>query len=360
MQRWTPSQGTESRGWPLGTERSPSPSRERQPTPGSTDKPEAASRFDRALEEQRSSERLEGRRSPVEPTEANRAEEQPREDVQPEDWTNATAMATAPVPPAPPPRHSGSAVTEPEFSAQPAPSASAGSGPPQELLASLLPAEVPTAANSLAAAVPGAPTASLGTEQQPSGPTPVASSGTNPASSSPAALAALPSAPPPTEVEPAGPIAPPPPAAEPALEGTTSNVQIEALRLELDADGRQARLELEPAELGRVAVQLELRAKSVRAVLRVESKHALEALQNQMPELRQAFEARGLSVAGIELRFEQGNAQGGSRSHEQQQPPTPRRYSLRVAASRSPVTPLGSLPLPNSQLSRAGGVDTLA
>jgi hypothetical protein len=321
---------------------------------------DAASRFDRALEEQRSGARLEGRRSSAESADTDKALDRPREDVQPEDWTNAAAMVQAPAPPAPPPRPSGHGVAEPEFSAQPAPSASAGPGASPELLPALLPAEGPAAASPLTLAVQGTPAASPGAELQLAGTTPVASGGPSSANAAPPALAALPSAPPPPEIESAGPIAAPPAAAEPALEGTTSNVQIEALRLELDADGRQARLELEPAELGRVAVQLELRAKSVRAVLRVESKHALEALQNQMPELRQAFEARGLSVAGIELRFEQGTAQGGGRSHEQQQQPTHRRYSLRVAASRSPVTPLGSLPLPNPQLSRAGGVDTLA
>ena len=165
----------------------------------------------------------------------------------------------------------------------------------------------------------------------------------------------------PAQNRPEAPATPPPAAtqASPAASAPSESLQLDGLRLEIDPDQRHARLELEPAELGRVSVQLELRAKSVRALLRVESREALEALRNQLPELRQAFEARGLAVRELELSFDPRGAASGQRSPDEA-PSSPRRQRLRISAAE-PSEPRQPALLPTTPRPvRPGGIDTLA
>jgi Flagellar hook-length control protein FliK len=357
MQRWTPSSGLESREWSLGTERSLSPFRERQPAEGRENPPAVEVRFDRALSEQRSSQRPDARPDQAEATPEAAPEQL---DVRPGDWTETGLFPAAVAQSAPLPRDTPSNGISLKNLLPTTPTQAAQAQALPSFPVATAPIESPDTLSFVGAATlgtglsaHGADQTAIGANHSP-GPAPVQSAVGHAAPTLPPAPAS------PTINSSAAALPTPEAPAEGMREISTTSVQIEALRLELNADGRQARLELQPAELGRVAVQLELRAKSVRAVLRVESKHALEALQNQMPELRQAFEARGLSVEHIELHFDPRNAANGGRGQEQPFQPAPRRYSLRVASSRAPLTAPEPRIASNSTLPQGGSIDTFA
>ncbi|MCK6445881.1 MAG: flagellar hook-length control protein FliK [Planctomycetes bacterium] len=96
------------------------------------------------------------------------------------------------------------------------------------------------------------------------------------------------------------------------------------LRLELAIGRREAALQLEPAELGRIAVKLALDRGKLRAEVRAESSDTLAVLQRHVPELRAMLEARGVTPESFDFQLgfqddrrggaEQGGERRGSRS----------------------------------------------
>lgn len=109
-----------------------------------------------------------------------------------------------------------------------------------------------------------------------------------------------------------------PPRSEPAptpAERHAADI-LRQLRLELAGDRHEARLQLEPADLGRIAVRLALERGKLRAEVRAESSDTLAVLQRHVPELRAMLEARGVTAESFDFQLgfqdgRQGGAQGG-------------------------------------------------
>jgi hypothetical protein len=131
------------------------------------------------------------------------------------------------------------------------------------------------------------------------------------------------------------------------------------IRLHESGDVRRLTLDLEPAELGRLSVQLALRAGKVTAIVRAESAATLEALAQREDELRAVFAERGLTADAV--RFEHGFG-GRSRGFERA------RAAAETPADTSAQTPaeLAPAPLPHTPpsailpLGRNARLDTYA
>jgi hypothetical protein len=78
---------------------------------------------------------------------------------------------------------------------------------------------------------------------------------------------------------------------------------------------KSAMIELAPAELGRIRIEMKLDGGKLRAVVRAERPEALAALEAHLPELRSALEQQGIVADDLDLGlgFEgEGDAQTGS------------------------------------------------
>jgi len=89
---------------------------------------------------------------------------------------------------------------------------------------------------------------------------------------------------------------------------------LEQVRMFVHPGLRRATLELSPANLGRIDVQITFERGEVAAHLVVEAVDTYEALQRHMPELRASLERGGLDVGQLELSF---GARDGSQTREQ-------------------------------------------
>jgi hypothetical protein len=98
---------------------------------------------------------------------------------------------------------------------------------------------------------------------------------------------------------------------------------------------RRLTLDLEPAELGRLSVQLALRAGKVTAIVRGEQPETLALLEQQEPGLLDVLARRG--VAADSVRFELGF--GEHRSRRGARPALPAPAASSVAASSTSIVP---------------------
>ena len=73
------------------------------------------------------------------------------------------------------------------------------------------------------------------------------------------------------------------------------------VRMALSPRTRTAVLRLDPAELGRLRVELRVDQGKAHAHLIVERPEALAALESHLPELRALFEQQGLEIEGFEV-----------------------------------------------------------
>jgi flagellar hook-length control protein FliK len=78
---------------------------------------------------------------------------------------------------------------------------------------------------------------------------------------------------------------------------------LEQVRLFVQPGMRRATLELTPANLGRIDVEISVDRGELAAHLRVDAVDTYEALQRHMPELRASLERAGLDVTQLELSF---------------------------------------------------------
>ncbi len=122
------------------------------------------------------------------------------------------------------------------------------------------------------------------------------------------------------------------------------------IRLQLSPELRQATIQLEPRELGRISVKVTLRGGVANAELRVEKREALDALQKQIPELEAALERAGLG--GGELTLQLGLEERSSRDDAPVF--TPARRTTNVAAPAPLARAL------SARLPATSGIDTYA
>jgi flagellar hook-length control protein FliK len=76
---------------------------------------------------------------------------------------------------------------------------------------------------------------------------------------------------------------------------------LQQLRLKIAPGLRRATLALEPANLGRITIALQVRDGRLEAVLRAEKVETLGVLEAHMPELRAMLEQSGIDAKNIDL-----------------------------------------------------------
>ncbi len=103
---------------------------------------------------------------------------------------------------------------------------------------------------------------------------------------------------PPREVDP--PARSEPPAAAPEPDRAAEILR--QIRLQLRPELRQASIQLQPPELGRLVIRLEVRKSRLRAEMVAEREETLSALERHAPELRAALAAAGFGEAELSLR----------------------------------------------------------
>lgn len=137
---------------------------------------------------------------------------------------------------------------------------------------------------------------------------------------------------------------------EPPVSSERAADMLRQIRLQLSPELRQATIQLEPRELGRISIKVTLRGGAAHAELRVEKRSALEALQKQIPELEAALERAGLG--GGELSLQLGLEEREGRHEAPESAPT--RRSLQFNA---PATLARAL---SARLPATSGIDTYA
>ncbi len=150
----------------------------------------------------------------------------------------------------------------------------------------------------------------------------------------------------------------PAPSTQPSLDAERSAEVLRQVRLRMSPELRQAVIQLEPRELGRIAIRISVARGVVRAELRAEEKATLDALQRHAPELKAALERVGLGAAefALHLGFDDSPEQRGSAnelSHGSH------RRSSEHAENDQPLTS-AQLRSVATRLAAAGGVDTYA
>ena len=83
------------------------------------------------------------------------------------------------------------------------------------------------------------------------------------------------------------------------------------MRIRLQPGLRQATLQLQPEELGRVLIKIRLDGSKAQAVVRAETSEALAILEKHTPELRSMFEQQGFE--GLELDLGLASEERGDR-----------------------------------------------
>ncbi len=102
-----------------------------------------------------------------------------------------------------------------------------------------------------------------------------------------------------------------------AQERTAAVEQIvEAARAQVGARRSQVTLQLEPPELGRLRIEVQVRDSAIGIQVRAETRVAHELLQSRMGELRRALESQGMTLdrAQVELRSPEQTSSG--QTHE--------------------------------------------
>jgi flagellar hook-length control protein FliK len=139
------------------------------------------------------------------------------------------------------------------------------------------------------------------------------------------------------------------------------------IQLHWSAGAQRAVIHLQPAELGRIAIRLNVREGRVHAELRVERAATLEELNATLPELEELFSRHGLASGELELRlgFEQGSKRDSSqaRPHRSAGSGSAPEHLIRGAAASAPSNPAASVaasPALMGALAAQLGVDTFA
>lgn len=125
---------------------------------------------------------------------------------------------------------------------------------------------------------------------------------------------------------------------------------LDTVRLRLQPGLRQATLQLQPEELGRVLIRIRLEGSTARAVVRAETSEALAILEKHVPELRAMFEAQGFEGLELDLGLASESHDGGEFSPENWGEP---------AAETAAETPLDGIELARA-LNEMDGLDLWA
>lgn len=96
------------------------------------------------------------------------------------------------------------------------------------------------------------------------------------------------------------PAAPQPTGPDPELMARAESI-LSQVKLRFSPGLRSATMNLNPAELGRIRIEIKVVAGGIRAEMRVETPEALAALERQLPELKTMFAQDGLELTEFDL-----------------------------------------------------------
>jgi hypothetical protein len=91
---------------------------------------------------------------------------------------------------------------------------------------------------------------------------------------------------------------------EPPVSPERAAAMLRQIRVQLHPGLREALIQLEPRELGRISIKVAVRGEAAHAELRVSKRSALEALERSLPELRAALERAGLGGGELTLQLD--------------------------------------------------------
>ena len=119
---------------------------------------------------------------------------------------------------------------------------------------------------------------------------------------------------------------------EAPLSPEKAAAMLRQIRVQLHPGLREALIQLEPRELGRISIKVAVRGEAAHAELRVSKRSALEALERSLPELRAALERAGLGGGEVSLQLdlsahdgrEESSFEGRSRRARPVDAPLPR------------------------------------
>lgn len=109
----------------------------------------------------------------------------------------------------------------------------------------------------------------------------------------------------------------PEPRATPRPDETRASEILRQVRVAISPRFEQAVIQLHPAELGRISIQLRVEKDGLVAQVRAEKREALEALEKHIPELRAALARQGIQAGEFDLALgfhderKSGDARGG-------------------------------------------------
>lgn len=155
------------------------------------------------------------------------------------------------------------------------------------------------------------------------------------------------------ETAPKTAVAPPPKPEAPVGHDRAADI-LRQIRLQLSPELRQATIQLEPRELGRLSIRVAVRGDAVHAQVRVDRRETLEALEKQVPELRAALQRAGfggeiaLQLGLDERRSGDASRDGSTRSD---------RHSNSISSAPLPRALVSALA---PRLTSPDGVDTYA
>lgn len=151
---------------------------------------------------------------------------------------------------------------------------------------------------------------------------------------------------------------PPAPPAPSTLDAERSAQILRQVRMRFSPELRQAVIQLEPRELGRIAIRISVTRGIVRAELRAEHQTTLDALERHAPELKAALERAGLSAEAFDLHLGFDGASDGS-GHSSTPSHTTASGARASEVGEAPLSP-AQLRSVGGRLAAAGGVDTYA
>jgi flagellar hook-length control protein FliK len=98
-------------------------------------------------------------------------------------------------------------------------------------------------------------------------------------------------------------------------------------------EGREARLQLEPPELGKLDIQLVVKGAQVRAHILAESADVGAMIQTHLPELKQALQSHRLDLDTVRVDVQSENLGRDASSQNQQQEAQTRRQGGRFGST---------------------------
>jgi flagellar hook-length control protein FliK len=101
------------------------------------------------------------------------------------------------------------------------------------------------------------------------------------------------------------------------MDGRPLTQVAEAVIEQLDSEGGEARIILDPPELGEIVIKLHARGEHVSIEVVAQRPEAIQMLRDGSPSLQALLQERGLDLSTAQFTLSQHGRQGGSQGDEQ-------------------------------------------